>query len=878
MRITRLYMKGFIAIYLTQGKKEIEIIFPKDKMINILYGGMGTGKTFILGHCQPWHTFGVLDVRNGDEQIMAGENGKKENEYEKGNNHYIVTHDYIWNGKTHITKHFFKKNGEELNPNGNLSTFNDIVKLEFGIDQEYLRLLRIGDNVTNIIKLKSTERKKYVASRLEEAEMYLMLYKKISQDLRLINSKVEMLNKNLASMQYNKLDEMKDNYNDMSERLLKLMEESSSTEKEYYKLEGRIQEMLENSSYEQYVSKTDEIIKLVEMKTLEANQLLDTISEMENLYEPEKIKQEINRLDGYLHAITQHMHENVALRDSVIKEINKITDKLALIGNAEQKNVLIREYSELSNKIDSMEKETAKYHYTESFYSLSVIKNEAEQINFLLYSLASYRFEDVSRIFLSDNSVLKWAKNMINNLQTKQRIERSKANNYRFSMEYIPSSPLFIPPFCPTEDCPYRKQHPATLRSDNKQKEIENIVKKYMDEVNGLDIEIARFEDYPTIYSIIEKLRAMWHKNEKIMDKLGLLKQKQLTTILSKNGDWFNSERLVYLMELSQKKDELIRLRERMISIKDEINQLELNETDELEKRLKQLKIQDAELIEKIEDINLNIIQTEGSIKDYNDKYLKVSKLSIMQDEYSKLQTEVSNMDGIIESRVKIQENAKEYLCILTEKKKKILCAKEEYTTIASKCSHLKDWINRANQTIEEYKDTLDEQRLYSRIVEAVSPKNGIPIYIVEIYLNQCRDAINSLISDIFDDRLEIEKFDINDNDFLIPYNVGGRSIEDVSRASQGEKSIIGIAISFAMMQNSNVSYNIPLLDEPDAALHSSDRNKFVSLLFKWIRQNSVEQVILITHNQTFEGYPINLILTSDEAFEENELQSVYRL
>ena len=85
MRITRLYMKGFIAIYLTQGKKEIEIIFPKDKMINILYGGMGTGKTFILGHCQPWHTFGVLDVRNGDEQIMAGENGKKENEYEKGN-------------------------------------------------------------------------------------------------------------------------------------------------------------------------------------------------------------------------------------------------------------------------------------------------------------------------------------------------------------------------------------------------------------------------------------------------------------------------------------------------------------------------------------------------------------------------------------------------------------------------------------------------------------------------------------------------------------------------------------------------------------------------------------------------------------------------
>lgn len=878
MRLTRLYMKNFIALDITQGKKEIEIIFPKDKMINILYGGMGTGKTFILGHCQPWHTFGVLDVRNGDDQIIEGENGKKENEYEKGNTHYIVTHDYIWNGKTHITKHFFKKNDEELNANGNLSTFNEIVKLEFGIDQEYLRLLRIGDNVANIIKLKSTERKKYVASRLEEAEAYLMIYKKLSQDLRVINSKVEMLNKNLASMQYNKLDEMKNCYNDMNEKLCQLLEESSVMEKEYYTLEGRIQEMLENSSYDDYIAKTDSIIKYKNEKIDEINRLSDAISEMENLYEPEKIKEEINRLDGYLHAIIQNLHENVGLRENIQKEINKISDRLTIIGNSKQKDVLMNEYTELSRKIDDMENETKKYRYSESFYSLSVIKNEAEQINFLLYSLSSYRHEDVSRIFISDESVLKWARKMITSLETKQRIIRSQANNYKFSMEYTPASPLFVPPFCPTEDCPYRKQHPSTLKSNNKQKEIEDIVKRHIDEVNGLDIEIARFEDYPSIYNTISKLRTLWSKNENVMSKLGLLKQKRLDNVLVKNGDWFDSERLVYLMELSQKKDELIHLRERMVVIKDEINQLELNETDELEKRLKQLKLQDKELMEKIESINLSVIKTENSIKDYNDKYLKVSKLSTLKDRYSNLQSEINNIDDNIQSRLKIQENASEYREDLIEKKKKLLYTKEEYTTIASKCSQLRDWINRAKQTIAEYQDTLNEQRLYSRIAEAVSPKNGIPIYIVELYLNQCREAINNLISDIFDDRLEIEKFDINDNDFLIPYNVGGKTIEDVSRASQGEKSIIGIAISFSMMQNSNADYNIPLIDEADAALHSSDRNKFVSLLFKWIKQNNVEQVIIITHNQTFEGYPINLILTSDDTFEENNLQSVYRL
>ena len=878
MRITRLYMKGFIAIYITQSKKEIEIIFPKNKMINILYGPMGSGKTFILGHCQPWHTFGTLDIRNGDAQIIEGENGKKEIEYDKGNSHYILTHDYIWNGKTHIIKHFFKKNGEELNINGNLSTFNELVKAEFGIDQEYLRLLRIGDNVTNIIKLKSTERKKYVASRLEEAETYLMIFKKISQDLRLINSKVEMLNKNLVSMQYNKLDEIKDQYDDMNEKLANLLEESSSIEKEYYKLEGRIQEMLENISYEDYILKTNYIIKCRNEKYEEFDQLSKSIAEMENLYEPEEIKKEINRMDGYLHAVNQNLHENVILRENVIKDINKITDKLTILGSSGQKDVLMKEYTELSRKIDEMEKQTENYNYTESYYTLSNIKSDAEQINFLLYSLSCYRHEDVSRIFISDSSVLQWAKKIINGLENKQRIIRSKANNYKFSMEYIPSYPLFVPPFCPTEDCPYRKQHPVTLRSDNKQKEIENIVKRYIDETNSLDIEIARFEDYPSIYDTISKLRALWTKTSNTMNKLGLLKQKKLEVILTKNGDWFNSERLVYLMELSQKKDELVHLREKMISIKDEINQLELNKTDELEKRLEQLKIQDKELIEKIENINLSILKTEESIKDYNEKYLKVSKLSAMKEQCTSLQYEINNMDDTIKSRTEIQNIATEYKDNLVEKKKKLLLLQEEYKNLALKCSQLRDWMNRAKDTIAEYKDTLDEQRIYSRITEAVSPKNGIPIYIVELYLNQCRDAINSLISDIFNDRLEIEKFDINDNDFLIPYNVNGKTIEDVSRASQGEKSIIGLAISFAMMQNSNVNYNIPLIDEADAALHSSDRNKFVSILFRWIKQNDIEQIILITHNQTFEGYPINLILTSEESFEENSLQSIYKI
>ena len=51
------------------------------------------------------------------------------------------------------------KDGIELNPNGNVSSFNDIIQLEFGIDQSFLRLVRIGPNVVKFINMKATERK-----------------------------------------------------------------------------------------------------------------------------------------------------------------------------------------------------------------------------------------------------------------------------------------------------------------------------------------------------------------------------------------------------------------------------------------------------------------------------------------------------------------------------------------------------------------------------------------------------------------------------------------------------------------------------------------------------------------------------------------------
>ena len=107
---------------------------------------------------------------------------------------------------------------------------------------------------------------------------------------------------------------------------------------------------------------------------------------------------------------------------------------------------------------------------------------------------------------------------------------------------------------------------------------------------------------------------------------------------------------------------------------------------------------------------------------------------------------------------------------------------------------------------------------------------------------------------------------------------INGCPVDDVSRASQGQKSIISLALSFALMRQSNSRWNIMLLDEVDGPLHRNDRNKFISILYKQLAAIDANQVFLISHNFTFEGQDVNVIMTTDEHIEKTPMMSVMRV
>ena len=145
--------------------------------------------------------------------------------------------------------------------------------------------------------------------------------------------------------------------------------------------------------------------------------------------------------------------------------------------------------------------------------------------------------------------------------------------------------------------------------------------------------------------------------------------------------------------------------------------------------------------------------------------------------------------------------------------------------------------------------------------------------------MDNCKEIINELIADVFEDDLEILDFNITESDFKIPYMVNGQYIDDIEYASQGQTSIISIALSFALVQQSIFDYNIMLLDEVDGPLHFSDREKFIGILFKQMAAIHSDQVFMISHSDgIFEGNPVNIIMTSDENVEPSNRQVIIKL
>lgn len=77
-----------------------------------------------------------------------------------------------------------------MNVNGNVTSFKEFVKYELQIEPDYLKLIRLGSNVTSLIDLSATERKNFMSKIMDDIGIFLEYYKSVNTKLRQLDEMI----------------------------------------------------------------------------------------------------------------------------------------------------------------------------------------------------------------------------------------------------------------------------------------------------------------------------------------------------------------------------------------------------------------------------------------------------------------------------------------------------------------------------------------------------------------------------------------------------------------------------------------------------------------------------------------------------------------
>ena len=180
------------------------------------------------------------------------------------------------------------------------------------------------------------------------------------------------------------------------------------------------------------------------------------------------------------------------------------------------------------------------------------------------------------------------------------------------------------------------------------------------------------------------------------------------------------------------------------------------------------------------------------------------------------------------------------------------------------------------------------QQELYDAIniiKKATSTKEGIPMYIMQVYLQKIKNKVNELLANGYSE-LKVADFVLSADEFRIPYTVRDEYlVEDVSYASQGEQTFLGTALAIAissmrytLKKHKNTGYNVYYLDEVDGPLDIEKSGRWIEFLENIFQTANVEQAFVITHKNMFSSYLVDLIVTDESFFSTGDMNDLYPL
>lgn len=857
MKIEKLILRNFASIYNAMDAKEITIDFSTMKnKICLLIGKNGSGKTSILSVLNPFADLGNLDVRNNQPLILKNKDGYKEIHISKDGNYYVIKHIYTAHkDKSHSVKSYIEKNGKELNINGNVRSFLEAVKNELSIEPEYLKLVRLGSNVTSIIGLTETERKNFMSKIMSDIDIYVDYYK-------IVGAKERQIKDNISHTA-NKLSKL-----GISDILI-ADKEIADTKNELSTLEGIKVSLNNDIAILNHDIENIEDVKNLRDNLNRSSKMVTKMKETLKKYKPDKIdsnhykneidkeEKEITKLEAEVKSTSSIIESELSLLNSLLDQYKTIsaqydkeldTDKT--IKDMEDNLTDIRKSLRESEDILGDFKPSVSYDEFTDF--ISFIKGIQVKLN-TTYEFGTKAINKVLKLMEDNEDVQHYVDSHLIDIDDK------KSDTSSLFLAKIASSVLFNDKTvieCKCE-CEAKKlfNELKSLIEDHNVSEKNSDVSFYKDvervnsnltsifsDLNERSIFISKLpDDIKVIFTkdnIIKKIRKLeiFYDEKNINNYLSLITE--YSRYLSNLSKYDESEKVLLNVKSVSN---LEAIKEQKESLKDDI--------DNKEEYIRQLKEKVSKDTEDLEELNRSL-ETNRDIYEALTEYDETIKAN---EKYTKdYEVYKTNTEKIHDLTVRLNGVDTEY----NKKNAALTQMQLNYTQY-----------NIYMKELESFNKIYDEM---DKVKESLSAKSGIPLYIIRKYLgDDTVTSTNDLLNVVYDGQIELDDFEITPSSFSIPVYVRGFRMPDVKYTSQGELAFISIALSFALSSIVLSRYNIMLLDEIDGPLDSDNREKFIKILEKQIDKIDSEQNFLITHNAMFSSYPVDILdlsFTNDES------------
>lgn len=821
------------------GVKSISFDFSKiTKPIIQIYGKNRCGKTVLLQQLHPYSSINL----NGDERsdlslILPKEVGIKEIIYEVNGSVYTITHTYSPTKSGHTISSSLLCDGKELNPSGGVTIFNDLIDRIFGINKYSYQLIINGTNLQSFGTMSITQRKNLM-NKAMGIDIYDKIHKLATDDYRYTNKLITSLNntKEFVLQTYGSYENMCTLHTYKKNEVETLENQLLNMKSELDVLQGKISTIRQQNPHFE--------LNDINQSLVAYKNVVESIGSFDNDTYDKLVQKQID-LNNQISSTKNERSMLLRDLDDLYKQKEDIqTTMMNSKRMSSDYNEMINTKKELEYKISNIQIDEFTSAPSQHFRSML---SQAQSINSLCKDIKTCLNQTLLNMFadMLENNIdissflVREGAALMDSEKEKSAISRVR--------ETINSIEGEIHDECKHVDCLYWKTYEV----------LQTYFKSYQT-ATGSNLTQYDLEQFEHAHKCVQMIRRMCSL-DMAKEIKSMFQVDRIVRNIASGLYGIDTERITYLMEEAAKVELKQQLTSQLNDVTKSIENMETlliptNNMDDalsaIDQKIQMVRNEETQLTQQISqfenDLNINTNQRSlvSKIKNVN-----VTELSIRS---KKLEELIRTLD---ESEMRYNELFSQCSEISTR-----------LSGLKSELKRVEDAHNQYDSTVVEVEKHVLSNKRYNIIAEATSSTKGKPVIAIREKVEDALHLTNRLLDVMYDKEIQMLKPVIDETHFTLPFRSGSNISSDIRYGSQSESTLLSLALSLSLA-SSLTSYNIPLIDEMDAALDAEMRDSFLMMLQEIMSVLKMEQMFIISHSTQPGAYDhaVHVINISEE-------------